>query len=99
VAGKYTARLAQLEAQFITPPVVHTIIKRNEGQTDQEAFDLYQLRAMSSSVKFEESWTELRRMYLSGQYQSRFITYNVLDSVAPKPPIVTRHTNNEINGM
>ena len=93
MSGKYKGRLEQLEATRIKPEPLHIIMGRNEGQTRTEMFDLYQLSRMAEGYTPEQGWQALRVTFMSDNPVDRmkFLSYSVLDSVAPKPPTITRH--------
>jgi hypothetical protein len=90
--ASYANRLSQLETKFIKPPPIHIIMKSYGGQSHDEAFDEYQAERTAEGYKPQEGWEQLKAEFLSesnGVDHIMFITFDVLDSVAPHPPIVT----------
>lgn len=95
--GNFGSRLAQLESVRIKPPEVHSIFARFPGQTPTEMFDSYMLARMAQSYTPVEGWAKLRAIFLSDtpEQRHRFLSYDVNESVGPKPPVITRHNNND----
>jgi hypothetical protein len=62
------------------------------GQSHDEAFNIYQAKRTAEGYKPLKGWEQLKAEFLSennGVDNIMFITFDVLDSVAPRPPIVT----------
>jgi hypothetical protein len=90
--ANFALRLSQLEQKHIMPPPIHIIMKSYGGQSHDEAFDIYQAERTAEGYKPDEGWDELKAKFLSednGVDEIMFITFDVIDSVAPHPPIVT----------
>jgi hypothetical protein len=90
--ANFALRLSQLEQKHIKPPPIHIIMKSYGGQSHDEAFDIYQAKRMAEGYTPQEGWEQLKAEFLSesnGVDHIMFITFDVLDSVAPHPPIVT----------
>ena len=94
--ARYSARLAQLETKLITPPPVHIIMKSYAGQTHDDAFEVYQAKRTAEGYTPQEGWEQLRTDFVSDNQrgQLKFITFDVMESAAPKPPIVTNAKQN-----
>jgi len=88
-----SSRLTRLEVMNTTAPIVHVIMKRHPGQPDVEAFDIYQLSRTAEGYAPKEGWIKLRAAFLSDNPIDRmnFITFDIAESIAPRPPIITRH--------
>jgi len=93
VSGKYGARLSQLEATRIKPPELHVIMSKSPNQPKNEVFDSYMLGRMAQGYTPPEGWHELRTAFMSDKPSdsARFIYFQLAESIAPKPPIVTNH--------
>jgi len=93
VPGKYGARLSQLEATRIKPPAIHTIMAKSANQPKAEVFDSYMIGRMAQGYTPPEGWHELRTAFMSDKPSdsARFIYFQLDESRAPKPPIITNH--------
>ena len=87
------ARLSQLEAMKIKAPEVHIIMSKAANQPKNEVFDSYMLGRMAQGYCPPEGWHELRMTFMSDRPSdtSRFIYFQLAESIAPRPPIVTNH--------
>ena len=90
--AKYSSRLAQLEKKHFKAPPIHIIMKSYCGQSHSEAFDEYQAKQTAKGFIPHEGWEQLKADFLSEDNNVdhiQFITFDIMDSVAPNPPIVT----------
>ncbi|GLX82483.1 hypothetical protein [Thalassotalea eurytherma] len=87
-------RLAGLEQKTAKPSPIHIILKSSAGETDEQAFNNYRVKRMSEGYEPECGWQALKDKFLSGSIVQdagvEFITFDVIDSVAPYPPKITK---------
>jgi hypothetical protein len=90
--ANFSTRLSKLEIKYVTPMPVHIIFKAY-SQPDREAFDIYQAKRTAEGYTPQEGWEQLRATFLSDAHidQTRFIIFKVMDSVGPRPPVITNH--------
>lgn len=86
-------RLESLEHKMVKPEPVHIIIKSYCGQSDVEAFDMYQAKRTAEGYAPKEGWQKLKEKFLAPDpgngKQIDFIKYEIVGSTAPVPPKVT----------
>jgi len=83
------SRVAKLEQSILKPEPIHIIIKSYCGQSDAEAFDHYRVKRSTQEFTPKEGWQQLKKEFLLGDDKSKFIKFEVMDSVGPNPPKIT----------
>tara|TARA_B110000908_G_scaffold159743_1_gene202263 strand:- start:70 stop:357 length:288 start_codon:yes stop_codon:yes gene_type:complete len=91
--ANFSTRLSKLEIKYVTPMPVHIIMKKPQMQSDIEAFEDYRAKRTAEGYTPQEGWEQLRATFLSDAHidQTRFIIFEVMDSVGPRPPVITNH--------
>lgn len=88
-----SSRLTRLEVMHTTAPIIHSIMVSYRGQPPVEAFEDYRVKRTAEGYTPQEGWEQLRSAFLSSDpiHRMQFITFDIAESIAPHPPIVTRH--------
>jgi len=89
----FLSRLSQLEIKYVKPMPIHIIMKNPQAQSDIEAFEDYRVKRTAEGYTPQEGWNKLKASFLSDAYsdQIKFITFEVIESIGPRPPVVTNH--------
>jgi hypothetical protein len=76
-------RVKELEVKAIKPEPVHIIMKSYAGQSNSEAFDLYQDKRSIDGYTPNEGWEALKKEFLSvnSDVILKFITFDILPPV------------------